>query len=186
MSPEALQGFVELCPDTAELVIRPGQLMDEQLMGIIDNHKTIPGQNNGKIWVPKLWNGVKSDSWLVGITDGKEDLPFDESIYWINPEAPEDQRIARTNEQMVAEYAKRYVAKGLKLMPQRGYVPSAATRMAQGKVLDRRYWSAFERPADAAYLPFAEWSDVRVNLGGVLALGTPAASCVVVLGMRVR
>lgn len=163
LSADVLQGFVELCPETAELTINP-PVPVEVLMGLIDAHKTIPGQTDGKIWSPDLWKGVKPNTWTVSITDGAEDLPFDESIFYLNPEDSEDKRQERTSEQMVAEYERRFNEKGLLIMPQHGYVPSAAVRIAKGQVLDRKFWTAFKKPASAGLLPGADWRADHVRL----------------------
>ncbi|GEM_PF-1893050 len=165
LSADVLQGLLEVCPDSAQLVVVPGGITAPELLQAIDRKKTVPGQKNGKIWSPELWNGVKAEGWKFGITSTKEDLEFDPTIYWFNPDAPENERQLRTNEQMVAEYERRFLEKNLGIMPQYGYVPSAANRLAEGKVMDKQFWTAFNRPQGAAFLPNAGWGDFHVNLG---------------------
>lgn len=161
---DVLQGFVELCPASAQLVVLPGGIAAPELLKAIDENKTTPRQIDSKIWSPELWNGVKADGWKFGITDSREDLPFDPSIYYFNPDAPERERKARTNEQMVAEYERRFAEKKVGIMPQYGYVPTVANRLAGGNVFDRKFWTAFKRPQGAASLPNAYWRDDCVYL----------------------
>lgn len=156
---EVLQGFLELCPDSTQLVFRPGQIADPELL---------KAMKNGEIWTPELWNDVKTYSWKVGLTDGREDLEFDPSIYYLNPEAPE----RRTNEQMVAEYKNRFSERGLTIMPQHGYLPTMATKLANRQVIDARYWTAFEKPVNASLLPFARWCLYGVYLSNGLPSGS--------------
>lgn len=164
LSADVLQGFVELCPDSAQFVIVPGGIAAPKLLKAIDGNKTTPGQTDSKIWAPELWNKVKADRWGFGITDAREDLPFDPSIYYFNPDAPKGERKARTNEQMVAEYEQRFAEKKVGIMPQHGYVPTAANRLAGGNVLDRKFWTVFKRPRGAELLPSAVWDDDHVGL----------------------
>lgn len=120
----------------------------------------------GKNYWPEGWNDVQASAWKFGVTDGIEDLDFNPTIFYINPDAPEDERIQRTNEQMVLEHKRRLQSKGQDIMPQYAYVPAAATVIAQGKVLDRKYYTAFERPRGASLVPNAFFSNDRVGLGG--------------------
>lgn len=164
LSSDVLQGFIELCPNSTQLVVVPGKIATPKLLQSIDKNKTIEDQIGSKIWWPEGWDKVKADNWKFGITDAREDLPFDPSIYYFNPNDPEGERKERTNEQMVAEYKRRFSEKKLGIMPQHGYVPTAGNRLASGNVLDRKFWTAFERPTGAAFLPSARWYDDLVDL----------------------
>ncbi len=154
LSPQALDGILEY--REPRLVVVPPELTIELLKRI-----------GGHDYYPKGWDKVQAPGWKFGITDGVEDMEFDPSIFYVNPDASEDERTPRTNEQMVLEYARRFQAiKGQDLMPQNAYVPAAATVMAGGKVLDRANYTAFKKPKGASYLPGAGWGGDRVGLGG--------------------
>ena len=159
LSPEILQGFLDICPES-DLVVVPGDVSVEKLVEIM---------KKAKIYDGSLWNNVKSDGWKFAVsgTGSGGDMPFDPSIFYVNPAAPEEQRQKRTNEEMVEEYERRFGKKGLSLMPQDGYLPSAAGQMAQGKVLDRQFWTAFKRPEGAVFLPDAFWGGGEVKLNNV-------------------
>lgn len=155
LPPETLNGFLKLCPETAQFVVVPDRPVPE-LMKLID----------GKIWWPAGWDNVAAGKWKCGITDSREDMPFDPSIYWENPDAPKDKRKPRANEEMVVEYERRFVATGLTIMPQHGYVPAAADALSRRKLLDRNYYTAFKRPPAADALPHGDWFRGRVRLVG--------------------
>ncbi len=157
---EVLQGFVDLCPKSAQLVVLPGKVTAPQQLKAIDANKPLFCHGESEIFTPKFWNNVRVRDWKFGITDGREDLPFDESISWLS----EGERQTRTNEQMVAEYKKRFAQKGLTIMPPYGYVPAAATRLANGQVLDRRFYTAFEGQQGSRSLLYAAWVNDHINL----------------------
>jgi len=162
---EVLQGLVELCPDSSQLVVLPGGVTTLEQMQAIDKTKTVRGQTDGEIWNHELWAKVQADGWGFGITDVREDIPYDPSVFWFNPEEPDEgKRKKRTNEEMVAEYERRFAEKNLGLMPQHGCVPTEANRLAQGKVLDREFYTAFKRPQGAEFMPRVAWNNC-VNLG---------------------
>lgn len=153
---ETLDGLLSICPETSRLVVVP-DLPVPELMQLI---------GGGYIGWPEGWNHVKAPTWRCAVTDGREDMPFDPAIFYENSNAPEQERRKRTNEAMVAEYERIYVAKGLTLMPQHGYVPAAAEALARGQVIDRQFYTAFKRPPGAAFLPCGDWSGARVVLDG--------------------
>lgn len=162
LSPEVLQGIIELCPDTAQVVVVPPFLV-EQLMKVVEPHKS-DHWPEGAVWPPKGWNNIQSDKWKIAITDGRDDMPFDPSIHYVNPDASEDERKARTNEQMVAEYEKLFAQHHLGMMPQYGYIPAAAGKLAQGGELDKHNWTVFRGSQDAMFLPFADYSAGEITL----------------------
>lgn len=167
LSDEVLQGFLELCPETTELVVVPPLAVPE-LLKLINAKKTFSWQTDSYIWWPGGWNGVKSDKWKFGLTNGAKNISCDPKIHWENPDAPEDESISRTNEQIVDEYERLFNEKGLNIMPQHGYVPSCAKVLVQRRVLDRQSSTAFKRPGGAVSLPFGGWgSGGKVGLGGV-------------------
>lgn len=153
LPPKTLNGLIELCPETAQFEVVPNVSVPLQIKLI-----------GGKIWWPEGWDKVKSEKWKFGITNGAEDIPFDPAIFYEDPDAPEDQRVARTNEEMVAEYERQFNEIGLTSMPQHGYVPSAANALAHGRVLDRKFYTAFKRPSDADFLPRGFWYGDQVFL----------------------
>ena len=59
---------------------------------------------------------------------------------------------ARTNEQIVAEYKRRFEEKGLTIMPQYGAIPAHATQLAKGNE-DTESWIAFEVPTKSDLHP---------------------------------
>lgn len=120
----------------------------------------------GRTYWPEGWNGVKAPGWKFGVTDGVEDLDFDPTIFYVNPDAPETERTKRTNEQMVQEHQRRLQAKGQDLMPQYVYVPAATTVMTEGKVLDRKNYTAFNRQPGMSRVPDAGFGGGRVGLVG--------------------
>lgn len=120
----------------------------------------------GRNYWSEGWNDVQAPGWKFGVTDGVEDLDFDPTIFFVNPDAPEDERTSRTNEQMVLEHQRRLQAKGQDLMPQYAYVPAATTVMAEGKVLDRKNYTAFKRQPGMSRVPRAGFGGVRVGLDG--------------------
>ncbi len=108
------------------------------------------------------WENVGAKGWEFGLTTDAEDLPLDESIYYLDP-ANKKAGTPR-NEDMVNLYEKKYQEQGMDLMPQEAYVPSAADAMAQGKVLDRKFYTAFKRPQGVRCLPLAVLGGDRVYL----------------------
>jgi hypothetical protein len=159
LSDETLYGLRELGAQKLVLV-PPEKTVD--LLKAIDANKTIPGQTDGKNWWPEFWDTVGSEKWKFAITKAVDENPLDESLYYADFPA---NRISRTNEQMVAESKKRFAEKSVGIMPPHGYVPTAASQLAEGKVLDRTTYTAFERPALAPHLPSAGWGAGRVYLG---------------------
>ncbi len=119
---------------------------------------------NGHCHWSEGWANVGAKEWEFGLTTDKEDMPFDPKIYYVNGVDKKDG--TRKNEVMVDLYEKKYQNEGLDLMPQEAAVPSAADARAQGKVLDRKFYTAFKRPQGADCLPFAHWYVGRVCLDG--------------------
>lgn len=159
-----LQGLLEVCPDSAQLVIVPGGITAPELLKAIDKNKTMPLQTDGKVKDHALWDKVQADSWKIAVTDGIGNRPFDPGIYYLNPDAPDKERKERTNGQMVIESERKFNEKGLVLMPQYGYVPAAANRLAGGKVIDQNSMTAFKKHEIGAYLPSALWPCKSINL----------------------
>lgn len=154
LSPQVLEGLRTLCPDTASLVVVPN-LPVPVLLKLLKK-----GGKPSKIWW-NYWKSVRTRGWKVGITNGAEDLPFVPIIYWKNKE----QRKLRTNEAIVAEYKRRFETYDLTIMPPYGYVPSAARALAEGRVLDRQFFTAFEKPNGKASLLRGSWNHDRLSLG---------------------
>lgn len=128
----------------------------ENLMRVIDQHKTIPDQIDGKIWWDQ-WSKVQAPAGSFGLTTDIEDMLPDESIFWTDVTQKDNQH-RRTNEQMIAEYKRRFQQiPGGTNIPQYAYLPSAMDAMARGQVYDRQYWTGFDRPQGADYLPYAGW-----------------------------
>lgn len=153
LSEQTLDGMLEY--KEPRLVVVP-PVLTTQLLEMI----------GGKNYYPEGWNDVQAPGWKFGITDGVEDLDFDPTIFYTNPDALESERTPRTNEQMVLEHKRRLQAKGQDLMPQYAYVPTATTVMAEGKVLDRKHYTAFERRAGMSGVPNAFFSNDHVRLDG--------------------
>lgn len=147
--------------NTSRLVMRPAGVTDPELIELINNNKMIPGQRTSEIYWPEGWDKVALAQSCFGITDGREDIPFDPNIYYNNPVEEKDPRI---NEEQVAAYGAQFNTQGLSNMPQRGYTPSMMTALSQGKVLDRKFWTAFPRATGTSLLPDANWYDDRVRL----------------------
>lgn len=171
---EVLQGFLELCPESTEteteLVIVPKGIPVKKLLKLIDRNKIMPGQKKFNIVSPHLWDNVKSDSWKVGIADCRVEIPFDPSIHLLHPEAPEGQRLLRFSSTIVSVFEERFKEKGLTIMPQYGAVPTHATLLAQGKVVEKRFSTLFERSINnySGRLPGARCDHLGAILGGVL------------------
>ncbi len=110
------------------------------------------------------WENVGTKEWEFGLTTDKEDMPFDPKIFYIN--GVNDKDGTRKNEAIVGLYEQKYQNEGLDLMPQEAAVPSAADAIAQGKVLDRKFYTAFKRREGTGVLPDAGFDGVRVCLGG--------------------
>lgn len=155
LSPQVLDGFRALCPDTASLVVVPN-LPVPTLLELLKE-----GGANSSILLD-YWEVVNAGIWKVGVTDGTEDIPFDNAIYWED----EKHQKSRTNKAMVAKYKELFEAHGLNLMPPHGYVPSSSRALAEGNVLDRKFYTAFEKPKGETFLPFGDWGDIRLDLGG--------------------
>ncbi|MEK7544834.1 MAG: hypothetical protein AAB551_01765 [Patescibacteria group bacterium] len=159
LSGETLDGLREF--GAQKLVLVPPEKA-VALLRAIDANKTIPDQTDSKNWWPEFWDTVGSEKWKFGITKAVKENPLDESILYADFPTNENRRI---NEQMVTEYKKRFAEKGVGIMPPHGYVPAMAGQIAEGEVLDRNTWNAFERPAGAQDLPNAGWDGDRVVLG---------------------
>ncbi|MFA7278129.1 MAG: hypothetical protein WC101_04060 [Candidatus Gracilibacteria bacterium] len=108
------------------------------------------------------WKNVGAKEWEFGLTVDTEDMPQDPKIYYINGVDNKDG--TRKNEAMVDLYEQKYQNEGLDIMPQKAAVPSAADALAQGKVLDRKFYTAFKRPEGADVLPNACFANGRVDL----------------------
>lgn len=134
-----------------------------KLIDIINAHPMIPGQNKSVIWWDQ-WNKVAAKSGSFGLTTDIEDMPFDPKIYYIN--GVDDKNGTRKNEAMVGLYGEKFRGEGLDLMPQEACVSSVADALAQGKVLDRKFYTAFKRPQGAGSLPRAYWRAGHVAVGG--------------------
>lgn len=160
LSGETLDGLREL--GAQKLVLVPPEKA-VPLLRAIDANKTIPDQTDSKNWYPEFWDTVGSEKWKFAVTKAVKENPFDASLFYKDYPA---NTVKRTNEEMVAENKKRFAEKGVGIMPPHGYVPTAAGQLAEGKVLDRTTWTAFERPVGARDLPGANWGGVRVGLGG--------------------
>ncbi len=133
-----------------------------ELFEAINKNKNISGQKESQIYWAEGWKDVGSKKWQFGLTVDTEDMPFDPKIYYVNGVDGKDG--AQTNEQMVHLYEQKFQEGGMDMMPQEAYVPSAMDAMARGKVLDKKYWTAFKRPKGTVCLPFAYWRDGRVGL----------------------
>lgn len=144
---QTLDGLLAICPETARLVVVPSWKVSTLI-------KFIGGSIIGR---SKSWNHVKAPTWRCAVTDGREDMFFDPSIFYENLDVPENKRRIRTNEAMLGEYARRFKANGLALMPQHGYVPAAAEALSRNQVLDRNCFTAFKRPAGSAFLPSGDF-----------------------------
>ena len=110
------------------------------------------------------WENVGAKEWEFGLTTDKEDMPLDESIYYIDPK--NKKAGTRRNEDMVDLYEKKYQEQGMDLMPQEAAVPSAADALAQGKVLDRKFYTVFKRSEGTDRMPRAGWNYDRIRLSG--------------------
>lgn len=154
LNEQTLDGMLEY--KEPRLVVVPPALTT-QLLEMIGGHN----------YYPEGWKDVQAPEWKFGVTDGVEDLDFDPTVFYVNPDAPEDQRTKRINEQMVLEYQRRFQAKGQDLMPQYVYVPAATTVMAEeGKVLDRTNYTAFTRQPGMSRVPDASFGGGHVGLNG--------------------
>lgn len=133
-----------------------------KLMQVMDQHPTIPGQRKGYIgW--GQWRKVAAPAGSFGLTTDIQDMPFDPTIFYQNVA----QEIKRANQQMVAEYKRRFEqTPGATIMPQHAYIGSAMDAMARGQVYDKQFWTAFERPQGAGGLPSAYWNLDHVGLYG--------------------
>lgn len=153
LSEQKLDGILEY--KEPKLVVVP-PLLTTQLLEML----------GGKNYWPDGWSKVQAPGWKFGVTDVVEDSEFDPTIFYVNPDAEEDERTKRTNEQMVLEHERRLQAKGQDLMPQYAYVPAAATVMAEGKVFDRANYTAFKREPGMSRVPHANFGIDRVELDG--------------------
>ncbi len=154
---ETIQGLKQY--GTPRLKLLPDMEV-AKLMQVIDHHPTIPGQNKGYIgW--DQWKKVKAPPGSFGLTTDIEDMPFDPTIFYKDAE----QKVKRTNEEMVAEYKRRFEqTPGATIMPQNACVGSIMDAMARGQVYDKQFYTAYERPQGAGSLPNASWYDVHVSL----------------------
>lgn len=155
LSPQVMDGFLALCPETASLVVVP-DLPVPQLLKIL-RAQNVPS----KIWWD-FWNQVRAGGWKVGITDGAENMPFDPVIYWENKKEGNP----RTHEDIVKKYKRHFEGHGLGLMPPHGYVPSRARALVDGRVLDNQSDTFFERPEDRALRPHGAWRNDGLDLAG--------------------
>lgn len=109
------------------------------------------------------WKKVKIAKWTFGVTNGQEDMPFDETFFYKDQE----KKVERTNEEIPEEAERRFALDGIKLMPQYAYVPAHTRAKAQGVRLDRQFWTAFKLPVGAYFVPRAESSrGGRITLYG--------------------
>lgn len=138
------------------------------LIQIIDQHRMFPAQHKGCIgW--DQWKKVAAPAGSFGLTTDIKDMPFDSTIFY--QDAAET--VKRTNEEMVAEYKRRFQqTQGATIMPQYAYVSSAMDAMARGQKYDERFWTVFERPQGDGVLPDARWLSDHVNLSGVRSDGS--------------
>lgn len=154
---ETIQGLKQY--GAPRLKLLPGMQV-EKLMQVIDQHPTILGQNKGYIgW--DQWKRVAASAGSFGLTTDIEDMPFDPTIFYKDAE----QKVKRTNEEMVAEYKRKFQqTPGATIMPQNACVGSVMDAMARGLVYDKQFYTAFERPQGADYLPSAGWRNGHVSL----------------------
>jgi hypothetical protein len=158
---ETIQALKQYGPPRLKLLT---DMEVEQLMRIMDQNKKIPGQQNGTIWWDQ-WKSIHAETGSFGLTVDMEDIPFDPSIYYVDPN--NKQAGSRRNEDMVSLWERKYQAQALDLMPQYAYLPSAMDAMVRGQVYDKKYWTVFKRPQGVDRLPYALWSSDHVYLGGV-------------------
>ncbi len=160
VQPETLQGLRQYGEPRLKLL---PDMPVSKLMQIMDQHPTVAGQTNGYIgW--DQWKKIAAPAGSFGLTADIEDMPFDATIFYQDAA----QKVKRTNEQMVAEYKRRFEqTPGATIMPQHAYVGSAMDAMARGQKYDKQFWTAFERPQGAGDLPYAGWSSGRVDLNRV-------------------
>ncbi|MBP7898517.1 hypothetical protein KAZ92_01035 [Candidatus Gracilibacteria bacterium] len=166
IQPETLLGLKQ-CGDTPRLKLLPDMEV-AKLMQVIDQHPTIPGQNKGYIgW--NQWKKVKAPPGSFGLTTDIEDMPFDPTIFYKDAE----QEVKRTNEEMVAEYRRRFEqTPGATIMPQYACLGSVMDAMARGQVYDKQFYTAYERPQGADNLPRATWNGDHVYLRGSVPVGS--------------
>lgn len=148
---------------TAQFVLVP-DLPVQGLLKAIDGRKLIPRQAESEIWWRKGWEGVKAPKWKFAITDGRPDVPFDPNAHYTYSNRPGDKAV-RTAEEEVAEYRRRFEIRHLGIMPQYGYLPAVAAKLAHGQILDKLSYTTFERPEGADYLPDGYWDEHCIGLG---------------------
>lgn len=146
--------------ETIQAILKYGQprlkLLTEMpvpnLLEVLDQHPTMPGQNNSVIWWDQ-WKAVTAKPGEFGLTPDAEDMP-QEGIYQ-----------GRKNPAIIAEYKRRFEqAPRSTIMPQAAYLPSAMDELARGKVYDKKYWTGFEQPQGVDLVPGASWDGDLVSL----------------------
>ncbi len=171
LTPEVLGKVLKLQEPTLSLT---PPLTRQQMIKTIDSQKGRSKFIREKTYVyepgnDELWSEGQAEEhlqWEVNIEEGKQDLPFDEKIYWTGK--PGHSR-SRTNHEQVKLLIQQYTAQGLEVMSgTRRYLALMMKGLAGGKPIDQDSWTLINPQMVSkdqnALLGAGHWRKVQVFL----------------------
>lgn len=120
----------------------------------------------------RCWESASSHIWRFGITDGQENMPFDEALYAHGLQLQEGKSRGASGVWLAEQYQKRFAAQGLDMIPQYAYLPLFMRQLGRGRVIDSETYTVlpsagFLRPMIAKYNPYHKKILLTLETGGL-------------------